>query len=260
MSERTSFWRYQWQLFCLALSFFSRLPIPANTPYSNERMNRAGRYFALVGVLLGALCGGFFTVASELLPASIAIVLTMVFSLLLTGAFHEDGLADMADGIGGGMTQERRLEIMKDSRLGTYGVSTLVMALLLKYAILVELSTQANLFAVFVIGYAFSRAVAASLISAMPYVSDPKGSKSKPLANTQTPGELVFLALCGVLPALMYDITLAAILIAFALVFRWVFTKWLLARLGGFTGDCLGAAQQLVELMTYVLMLMVLMV
>lgn len=260
MSEQVSFWRYQWQLFCLALSFFSRLPIPTSTPYSAERMNRAGRYFALVGVLLGALSGGLFTVVDGLFPTSIAVVITMVFSLLLTGAFHEDGLADMADGIGGGMTQERRLEIMKDSRLGTYGVATLIMALFLKYTALVELSTQVNLFAVFVIGYAFSRAAAASLISAMPYVSDPKGSKSKPLANTQTPSELVFLALCGVLPALMYDMTLAVILIAFALVFRFMFTKWLMARLGGFTGDCLGAAQQLVELATYVLMLMYLMV
>ncbi|GMQ46797.1 adenosylcobinamide-GDP ribazoletransferase [Vibrio sp. 10N] len=219
-------------------------------------MNRAGRYFALVGLLLGGLCGGFYIIAEWVLPSSVAIVSTMVFSLLLTGAFHEDGLADMADGIGGGMTQERRLEIMKDSRLGTYGVATLVMALLLKYAALVELSLQTNLVAVFVIAYAFSRAVAASLISAMPYVSDPEGSKSKPLANKQTSSELAFLALCGVLPALLYDATLAAGLVALGLGFRFAFTKWLMARLGGFTGDCLGAAQQLVELLTYIVVLM----
>ncbi|WP_394151399.1 adenosylcobinamide-GDP ribazoletransferase [Vibrio maritimus] len=254
-SESTSGWRYQWQLFCLAVSFFSRLPIPSNTPYSLERMNRAGRYFALVGLLLGALCGAVFTVADWMLPTSVAVILTMIFSLLLTGAFHEDGLADMADGIGGGMTQEKRLLIMKDSRLGTYGVVTIVSALLLKYAALTELAVGKPLFLIFIIAYSFSRAVAASLISAMPYVSDPEGSKSKPLANTQTQTELVILAMCGLAPALLLGLDFTIALIVTGLIFRVFFTKWLTARLGGFTGDCLGAAQQIVELLTYLLML-----
>ncbi|WP_024373089.1 adenosylcobinamide-GDP ribazoletransferase, partial [Vibrio natriegens] len=98
---KTGNWRYQWELFLLAVSFFSRLPVPANLPYSEARMNQAGRYFALVGVVLGLLCAATFWLLSLVFPASVSIVLTMVFSLLLTGAFHEDGLTDMADGIGG---------------------------------------------------------------------------------------------------------------------------------------------------------------
>ena len=86
---------YQWELFSLAMGFFSRLPMPKNTPYSEERMNRSGRYFSTVGLLIGVLCGGVFLLLEAALPSAIAIFLMMSFSLMLTGAFHEDGLTDM---------------------------------------------------------------------------------------------------------------------------------------------------------------------
>jgi len=243
---------YQLELFSLAMGFFSRLPIPKNTPYSEERMNRSGRYFSTVGLLLGVLCGGVFLLLDVLLPSAIAIFLMMSFSLMLTGAFHEDGLTDMADGIGGGMTLERRLTIMKDSRIGTYGASALIMALLGKWVLLNELVSMAGLFMVIVTGYTFSRAIAASLIYDMPYVSDLDISKSKPLANKQTKGELVFLMLIGLLPSLWFGLVFTFVLALIAYVFRLGFKKWLIARIGGFTGDCLGAAQQLMELLIYI--------
>ena len=255
-APRSSWLRGQWQLFCLALSFFSRLPIPASTPYSTERMNRSGRYFALVGLLLGGICAAVYQLFNMVLPPSVSVVMTMVVSLLLTGAFHEDGLADMADGIGGGMTLDKRLTIMKDSRLGTYGAATLMMGLLVKYVTLVELTAITSMVAVWIVGYTASRAVAASLISTMPYVSDPEGSKSKPLANTQRPGELLFLACCGVLPALFIGIDFTVMVIVLALLFHVLFRHWLLRRIGGYTGDCLGAAQQMMELLIYLALLM----
>ena len=242
---------YQWELFTLAMGFFSRLPMPKNTPYSSERMNRSGRYFSTVGLLLGVLCGGVFLLLDDILPSAVAIFLMMSFSLMLTGAFHEDGLTDMADGIGGGMTLERRLTIMKDSRIGTYGASALIMALLGKWVLLNELVSMTGLFLVIVTSYTFSRAIAASLIYDMPYVSDLDTSKSKPLANKQTKGELVFLVMVGVLPGLWFGLEFAFILSVIAYLFRVVFKKWLMARIGGFTGDCLGAAQQLMELLIY---------
>ena len=242
---------YQWELFALAMGFFSRLPMPKNTPYSSERMNRSGRYFSTVGLLLGALCGGTFLLFDAILPSAVAIFLMISFSLMLTGAFHEDGLTDMADGIGGGMTLERRLTIMKDSRIGTYGASALVMTLLGKWVLLNELVTMTALFMVIVTSYTFSRAIAASLIYDMPYVSDLDTSKSKPLANKQTKGELVFLMLVGLLPSLWFGLAFTCVLVVIAYLFRVGFKKWLIARIGGFTGDCLGAAQQLIELLTY---------
>ncbi len=197
--------KYQIELFWLALGFFSRIPMPSSTPYSEERMNRAGRYFSLVGLLLGAFCALVYWGLSFVLPTSIALFLMMVFSLLLTGAFHEDGLTDMADGIGGGMTTERRLTIMKDSRIGTYGASALIMALFGKYVLLAELANGVSVVIVLLLSYPLSRAVAASLIYDMPYVTDPDASKSKPLANKQTRFELLFLLLVGVLPVAIFN-------------------------------------------------------
>lgn len=109
----------------------------ASTPYSAERLNHASRYFAAVGLIIGLICGGTLWIfLTMLLPSSSAIVISMVFGLLLTGAFHEDGLADMCDGLGGGLDGERKLVIMKDSRIGSYGAITLIMALLLKFTLL----------------------------------------------------------------------------------------------------------------------------
>ncbi|WP_394125364.1 adenosylcobinamide-GDP ribazoletransferase [Vibrio hepatarius] len=243
--------KYQYQLFMLALGFFSRIPVPASIPYSEERMNQAGRYFALVGLLLGSLCALVYGLASSVLPASVAIIIMMVFSLMLTGAFHEDGLTDMADGIGGGMTLERRLTIMKDSRIGTYGASALVMALLSKYVLLSELVKFEQIATFIIVAYTLSRAVAASLIYDMPYVSDADASKSKPLAQQQSKLELTVLLATGVLPCLILSLPVAVTLVAVIIVFRFLFKRWLLARIGGFTGDCLGAAQQLSELLIY---------
>ncbi|MCG9682456.1 adenosylcobinamide-GDP ribazoletransferase [Vibrio sp. Isolate23] len=247
--------RYQIELFWLALGFFSRLPIPQATPYSEKRMNQAGRYFALVGLCLGALCAMVYWLAESVWGVNVAVVVVMVFSLLLTGAFHEDGLTDMADGIGGGMTLERRLTIMKDSRIGTYGASALVMALLGKYVLLTELAPKTELIVVLLISYTLSRAIAASLIYNMPYVSDPEVSKSKPLANQQSKSELVILAVTALLPMLWLDYTLVVLLITAALMFRVLFKHWLMKRIGGFTGDCLGAAQQLMEIVIYLVIL-----
>lgn len=246
---------YQGQLFLLALSFFSRLPVPHNLPYSHQRMNQAGRYFALVGLLLGAICAVLYTLLSLLFPANVAILLTMVASLLLTGAFHEDGLTDMADGIGGGMTLERRLTIMKDSRIGTYGASALIMALLGKYIMLTTLAAQVSLVPVLLLGYTLSRAVAATLIYDMPYVSDPDSSKSKPLANRQSRCELVILCVSGVLPLLAFSVWFWLVTVLFCVVLRYGLKRWLMTRLGGFTGDCLGGVQQITELGLYLLII-----
>ncbi|ERB63913.1 cobalamin synthase [Vibrio coralliilyticus OCN008] len=247
--------KYQLELFWLALGFFSRLPIPQSTPYSESRMNQAGRYFALVGLCLGALCAAVYWLAESVLGSNVAVVVMMVFSLLLTGAFHEDGLTDMADGIGGGMTLEKRLTIMKDSRIGTYGASALVMALLGKYVLLTELGPLTDVLLVIVAAYTSSRAVAASLIYDMPYVSDPDASKSKPLANQQSKSELVILAITALVPLLWFDFELVAVIVGITVIFRIMFKHWLMKRIGGFTGDCLGGAQQIMELLIYMIVL-----
>ncbi|HSC67634.1 MAG TPA: adenosylcobinamide-GDP ribazoletransferase [Cellvibrio sp.] len=239
-------------LFFLALGFFSRIPMPAWIEYSPENLNRASRYFTLVGWLLGGLVALVFLGADYFFSASVSLWLAMGFSLLLTGAFHEDGLADTADGFGGAFAREKKLNIMKDSRIGTYGAAALVMALLGKYVLLIE-STQIALS--LLIAYALSRTVAASLVFDMRYVADADGSKSKPLANNQSKTDLLLLLITS-LPVFALLHWQRALLIVAALVIIRYAAKWYFQKhIGGYTGDCLGAAQQISELGIYLVLL-----
>lgn len=259
MNTFVDFMLRQINLFWLALSFFTRLPVPSSMTYSDSLLNQANRYFSLVGIVVGVILAILLLLFSYLFPIDIAITLMMCCSLLLTGAFHEDGLADMADGIGGAFQVDKRLAIMKDSRIGTYGAVTLLMTLLLKFMLLIELSSQGlwALICVVIMAAALSRTVAGSLISAMPYVSDSGLSKSKPLAQDQTKKELSVLIFFGVSPLFFYDTYLIVALICALIIFRQLFKVWLLRRIGGFTGDCLGAAQQLSELLIYLVIVAV---
>jgi len=252
-----AFIKYQWQLFSLAVMFFSRLPVSNNIPYSALRMNQANRYFSMVGLLIGGILALVFYVIQPIFPLEVAIILLMISSVLLTGAFHEDGLADMADGMGGGYTVENRLLIMKDSRIGTYGSVSLLLALLLKFYLLLILAQHSQLIFSLIFAYGLSRALAASLIFNTQYVSDSEDSKSKPLAAQQSLTELLLNIIVAVLPCLfikeifpeLFNILLLTIASLF--IFRFCFRRWLIARIGGFTGDCLGAAQQISELIIY---------
>jgi adenosylcobinamide-GDP ribazoletransferase len=244
---------YQLELFLLSLSFFTRIPVPASVPYSTERMNQSGRYFSLVGLLLGLICYGVYSLCVLVLPEHLSILLMMGCSLLLTGAFHEDGLTDMADGIGGGMTAERRLAIMKDSRIDIYGAAALIMALLVKYSVLSSLAMHVSMLQILLVGYGLSRAVAASLIYDMPYVSDIHTSKSKPLANRQTTRELGVLLFFGIIPCIGLDFSILLIIGSVSCLLRFALKQWLLRRIGGFSGDCLGGVQQITELAIYLI-------
>ena len=243
----------QLNLFYLALSFFTRLPVPKSMHYSEALLNKANRYFSLVGLVTGGLLALSYACFSIFSPTNIAILLTMAISLLLTGAFHEDGLADMADGIGGAFAIEKRLIIMKDSRIGTYGAVTLVIALLLKFTLLMNIAENDSnhLLLAIVLAEVLSRAVAGSLISSMPYVSDIEQSKSKPLAQAQSISELALLLLIGITPLIFYSGEVIFTLLIVLVFFRSLFKRWLMAKIGGFTGDCLGAGQQLSELLIY---------
>ncbi len=107
----------QLRLFFIALQFFTRLPIPRWVGFQPEWLQHASRYFPLVGCVVAAVAAGVYALAALVLPAPLAAVLSTAASIYVTGAFHEDGFADTCDGLGGGMTRERVLEIMKDSRV-----------------------------------------------------------------------------------------------------------------------------------------------
>jgi adenosylcobinamide-GDP ribazoletransferase len=253
----------QYYLLLLALSFFTRIPVRLPDVVKPEMLNRASRYFALIGVLIGAINALVLVIFASFLPITLAILITMAFSLLLTGAFHEDGWADVWDGFGGGWSVEQKLNIMKDSRLGTYGASALFFILMLKYQSLVLLSASAGnagsvltLSLALVLAHTLSRAVSTSLIFSMAYVSEDANSKVKPLAQHLSLNGLIILLIAGVvvlfalLPALQ-----CLVMIVCLWAIRILLIFWFNRQLGGFTGDCLGAAQQILEVAVYIILL-----
>ncbi len=243
-------------LFYLALSFFTCLPVPKKMKYTSELLSQSNRYFSLVGLLLGIIIASSFYIFSLVFPLIVNILLIMMISLLLTGAFHEDGLTDMADGIGGAFEPKQRLAIMKDSRIGTYGAATLIITLALKFSLLLTLAQHSDftLIAALLLGYSLSRTLAASLISALPYISDENSSKSDSFVQLQTSQDIIILILFGAMPLFLFSLYILLSIVLTLFLFRTIFIRWLTAKIGGYTGDCLGAAQQVSELLIYLVL------
>jgi len=237
------------EYFFAALRFFTRIPVPAWVGHSAEQLNGAARYFPLVGIVVGGIGAAATWAAALVLPMSLAVIAGMAATLLATGAFHEDGFADAVDGFGGGWEKERVLAIMKDSRVGSYGAIGIGLLLLAKWNALMEMSDEALLAAI-VAGHAVSRLASTTLIYSLDYVRDE--GKSKPLANRLGAGELLTAALFGLLPCLLLPYRETLVALAAVAVVTWLAGRYFLHRIGGYTGDCLGAAQQVSELTFYV--------
>ncbi len=242
--------RRELEYFFGALRFFTRLPVPAWVGHSAEALNASARYFPAVGLVVGGIGALVFWLAQHLWPQAVAVLLSMAATLYATGAFHEDGLSDTADGLGGGWEKTRILEIMKDSRVGSYGVVALALALLGKFTVLNALPAALVPMAL-VAGHAFSRFCATLLLATMTYVREDALSKAKPLATRLCRGELLVSALFGVSGLGLLPPVAALLGAALALLA----TVWLAMKfqhwLGGYTGDCLGAVQQVSEIAFY---------
>lgn len=252
--------RLELERFFAALRFFTRLPVPAWVGHSQDQLDSSARYFPLVGILVGAI-GALATEAALLvLPLSLAVLIGMAATLLATGAFHEDGFADACDGFGGGWEKPQVLAIMKDSRIGSYGAIGIGLMLLAKWNALVEIGTAFEgpyLAAAIVAGHAASRLASTALIYALDYVRDDIGSKSKPLARKLTPGELAVAALFGLVPSFFLPWPEMLVAVTGASLAAWMAGRYFVRRIGGYTGDCLGATQQAAELLFYLGMLCV---
>ncbi len=242
--------RHEWYVFLNAVRFFTRIHIPDHVPHSAALLNHATRYFPAIGLLVGLVSAITFELSLSVLPKSISVLIAMAASIYLTGAFHEDGLTDMTDGLGGGWNKQRILEIMKDSRVGSYGVIAIVLALALKFACLTE-APAAWVPVLLITGHAFSRYCAVLIMAAMRYVREDALSKAKPLATELSGTSLAVATLSGLLPLLWLPFSAMVIGIVCGLIATiWLggkLKKWL----GGYTGDCLGAAQQLSEIAFY---------
>lgn len=236
--------------FLEAVRFFTRIPVSDRIPHSAESLNHSARYFPAVGLLVGAVSAIAFSIAALVLPTQAAVLIAMASSIYLTGAFHEDGLSDMTDGLGGGWDKMRILEIMKDSRVGSYGVIAITIALLGKFVLLDSFDPLWVPF-LLIAAHAFSRYCAVLIMAGLSYVREDTRSKSKPLATKLSRKALWVASAFGLVPLLFLPATAALMGVAAGLLTTVWLGRKLQKWLGGYTGDCLGATQQLSELAFY---------
>lgn len=264
--------------YLLAIQFFTRIPVTGRLAnwvgFSPELLRASAAHFPGIGMVVGATGAAVYALLNSLLPDTtytplVAAVFCTIATVLLTGGFHEDGLADVADGLGGSHSQAQALEIMKDSHVGAFGAITLVLALLCKVALLAVLgsvegipaSLEKSPFNSWYIcvalwtGHTISRGLPLLVIRLLPHVGDNATSKSKPLAGQISNGSLL-LALIWCLAALaLASLALEVINLIVACSLALLAMLWLLnlfyRRLKGFTGDCLGATQQVCEIAFY---------
>ncbi|WP_026971366.1 adenosylcobinamide-GDP ribazoletransferase [Aliagarivorans marinus] len=240
----------EFNIFCAALMFYTRIPCPPGAQFDPAYNHQSARYFTLIGWIVGAIAALTFYVSNLLFSSDIALVLSFIVGARVTGGFHEDGLADVCDGFGGGWSKERIMVIMKDSTLGTFGVLGLILITLLKFVSLKEFAA-AEIPAMIIAGHALSRFTAARMLARGRYVQEKNQAKAGSAADKLPLSSLLANALMGLSAFLLFDspyvmLALIPLLLTEASLFRF-FSKWI----GGYTGDCAGAVQQVSEVVFY---------
>ena len=243
-------------IFFTAVMFFTRIPYPKWMEYSEVRLNKSAMYFPLVGCLVGATAAFIFVLGLFIFPKSVALLLSMIASVILTGAFHEDGWADVCDGFGGGWNKQDILRIMKDSRIGVYGTIGLIVILALKFVTLCEMEMELVPWAL-IAGHSMSRFVSTSFLYTHSYVRENEDSRAKPLATRISWQGLVVAAFFGITPVLLLGNAVYFFVIVPLVICKWCMGKYFVKWIGGYTGDCLGAAQQVSEVLFYLFIILV---
>ena len=254
------------RIFFTAMMFLTRLPVPRFADHSPDYLERSVKYFPLIGWIVAAISGFTFLVFNKYISEDLAIAASIIAGILTTGAFHEDGFADVCDAFGGGWTKEKILLIMKDSRLGSYGVIGMMAILFCKFLLLKELpkftpdlqAPSINIFynyryflLTLIAAHGVSRLMPILVMRSYDYVTDPEGSKSKPVASRKPSLPMLLIAtITALLPFafMSWQFLLAIVPVVYvAFSLAKYFKKWI----GGYTGDCMGAIQQVSELCYY---------
>ena len=234
-----------------AIMFLTRIRVPDDVDHSPDALARSTAYFPLVGIIVGAIGAAVYFLANLLFTPTVAAVFAVAATACVTGAFHEDAFADVCDGFGG-YTPEKRREIMRDSRVGSFAVVGLTCLIAAKLLLVGSLAPICAVLAL-PFAHAVGRWASVWLIFRTPYVDDPE-SLAKPFAGQVTPERLAIAtattALFGAL-AFGVPLTLAAFGITVALCFG--AERFFKGFVGGLTGDCLGATNQVAELLIYAL-------
>ena len=241
--------------FLVAIQFLTRLPVPRALNSSETDIGKAAAFFPLVGVIVGGGAALVFVVLQRIFPLPASVFCAIVFAVFITNGFHEDGLADSFDGFGGGWKKDRILEIMRDSRIGTYGTLALIFVILGKFTFLSSLPAG-QIWRWLIIAHTAARWTTLPLCAWLPYAR--AEGQGKLVAKQVGVLEIItstitLLLVCLLLPweaALVVLLVIALVTLLSGLFFR--------ARLQGITGDCLGATNQLTEVALYVTALILL--
>jgi adenosylcobinamide-GDP ribazoletransferase len=236
----------EFRYFLAAVQVLTRLPVPALQGFEEEWLERGVKYFPLTGALVGAVCAAILLTASKLWSGTLPALLTIAAGIAITGGLHEDGFADFFDSMGGA-TREARLTIMKDSRLGTYGVLALGTGIGAKIFALAALPALFGA-VVLIATHAGGRLAAVTVISILPYAGGISAAKIKPLGHGITQTDLAIAAIFGILP--LFLLPAVSGLLAFAAAAAASALAALYGRhlLGGYTGDVLGTVEQSFEI------------
>lgn len=247
--------------FFVASSYLTIVPVPFNYHFNENSLQSAIKYLSWVGAIIGVVVAGLFYVMQLIFPSAVALLLVLVASIVLTGAFHEDGLSDFFDGLGGWYDREKFLKIMKDSRIGNYGALASISVFLIKFTSLSYLSVTEIVMAVILANIA-GRILAITYFLTHEYVREKDNSYYKPMMK-QAPSLSEFLfALSPLLIAILIFSNIFSWQILFIIpvlvIFQVMFGRFMNKMIGGYTGDVLGAAEQLSEVLVYLTLLLVL--
>ncbi len=241
--------------------FYTRIRVPAGARNSEELMRKATVWLPVIGWIVGGVCAVVTWGALHLWGVGVSVLIGTMAGLLLTGAIHEDGLADVCDGFGGGFTVERTLQIMKDSSVGVFGVLGVSIALLLKVSLIIEIIGHSGgrfrwgqPLLVIPVAHAISRAAAVGLMGTHQYVGGAT-SKAQPMTQRLSPLPVAVVMATGVLPLVVFTGSWWTVVVVPTVAVTWfLMGRWMRRRIGGYTGDCLGAIQQVSELVVYLTM------
>jgi adenosylcobinamide-GDP ribazoletransferase len=231
-----------------AFIFFTRLPFWRLKEVPSECFKHVVPYWPWVGWLTGSAMAMVLALGSLVMPVSLAWIWAIVTRLLITGALHEDGLADFFDGFGGGTTRERTLAIMKDSHIGTYGV----IGLIIYFLLMLELRHLpiSMLCTLILCGDCWGKLCASQLINFLPYARKEEDSKAKVIYNRMSSKELFICIMGGTLPLWLLPLSLWGALVAPCLILAFLILL-MKRRLQGYTGDCCGATFLMCEMAFY---------
>ena len=236
------------KIFLASVAFLSRIPVPLSPEFIKSIQHKTPRYYPYAGILIGGISSAIYLLLVQMFSHNISLLLSIASVIFVTGAFHEDGLMDFADGFGGGYGKEDILRIMKDPHTGTYGTVAIILALSIKYSVLSEMDPAVIPF-VFIYAHSLSRFLAVSIIPFMDYARS--SGKSSFLSGRMKYTHLIFAFTAVLIPVILFQKIIFIMIVPVMFLPVLSFFFYIKRKIGGYTGDCLGALQQISEILIY---------